>query len=71
MMADEPSYEQLYRDLAQSVRLIREAVELTFGPIELPAGHGWETPVRECEAIARAIYSQNASAGRAKDEAAN
>lgn len=56
-MTDTPSFKQHYVDLSRAVRMVREAFELTFGPIDLPPGFGDETPVRECEAIARAIYA--------------
>jgi hypothetical protein len=47
-----------YRELAQSVGMIREAVEQTFGAGLLPPGeYTGATPIEECEAIARAIYA--------------
>jgi hypothetical protein len=47
-----------YRELTQGVRMIREAVEQTFGAGVLPAGeYAGATPLEECEALARAIYA--------------
>jgi len=55
-----------YRELAQGVRMIREAVEQTFGAGLLPAGeHTAVTPLEECEAIARAIYAAGSLQGTA------
>jgi hypothetical protein len=46
-----------YRELTQGIRMIREALEQTFGTGVLPAGeYAGVTPLEECEAIARAIY---------------
>lgn len=59
----EPTFRQHYHELAQAVAMIREAVELTFGPITLPPKYGDETPIRECELIARAIYAAGARRG--------
>jgi len=54
-----------YRELAQGVRMIREAVEQTFGAGLLPAGkHAAVTPFEECEAIARAIYAAGSLQGK-------
>ena len=51
-----------YRELTQGMRMIREAVEQTFGAGALPAGeYAAATLLEECEAIARAIYE---AAGR-------
>jgi len=51
-----------YRELTQGIRMIREAVEQTFGAGALPAGeYAAATPLEECEAIARATYE---AAGR-------
>jgi hypothetical protein len=54
-------YEQLlrnYRDLTKAIRMIRVAIEETFGEGLLPsAAVALPTPVDECEAIARAIYA--------------
>jgi hypothetical protein len=47
-----------YHDLTQAIRLIREAVEITFGGDLLPPlREELPTPLHECEAIARAIYA--------------
>jgi hypothetical protein len=60
-MTTDDAYEGLlqnYRDLGHGVRLIREAVERTFGAGLLPSNeHTGITPLEECEAIARAIYA--------------
>jgi hypothetical protein len=46
-----------YRELTQGLRMIREAVEQTFGAGALPGGeYAGATPLDECEAIAKAIY---------------
>jgi hypothetical protein len=46
-----------YRELAQGVRMIREAVKQIFGSDALPASeYAGATPLEECEAIARALY---------------
>jgi hypothetical protein len=52
-----------YREICQGIRMIRLAVEETFGDNRLPASEHIETPIQECEAIARAIY---AAGGKSK-----
>lgn len=44
-----------YRELAQGVRMIRQAVEETFG-VSVNSERA-ETALQECEMIAKAIYS--------------
>jgi hypothetical protein len=47
-----------YRELTQGVRMIREAVEQTFGAGLLSSGeYAGASPVEDCEAIARSIYA--------------
>ena len=57
----EERYEDLmrqYRELMQGIRMIRVAVEETFGGGALPPGeYAGATPLQESEAIARAIYA--------------
>jgi hypothetical protein len=49
---------QMYQDLAAGVRVIRRAAERAFRTGALPPFERiGVTPVEECEAIARAIYS--------------
>jgi len=58
--SDGEEYEELvrnYHDLCEAVRMVREAVETTFGNNLLPDAARSETPVHECEMIARAIYA--------------
>jgi hypothetical protein len=60
-LADQAPCDQLlenYRELAQGVAMIREAVEQEFGLGVLPSGeHTGATPAQDCEAIARAIHA--------------
>ena len=54
----EKAYDQLiknYRDLCEAVHMVREAVQITFG--NLPDSERSDTPVHDCEMIARAIYA--------------
>ena len=54
-----------YRELTQGIRMIREAVEQTFGAGLLPAGeYAGATPLEECEAIARAIHAAGGKQAR-------
>jgi hypothetical protein len=53
-----------YRPLAVSLRMIRGALEESFGAAaELPASEQFETLPQECEAIVRAIRGAAADAG--------
>ena len=52
---------QNYRDMALGIRMIREAIEQTFGLGVEP--HAGVTMLEECEAIARAIYRAAESYG--------
>jgi hypothetical protein len=45
------------RELAQGVRMIRLALEETFGAGVLPVATAVETAEQDCELIAKAIYS--------------
>lgn len=53
-----------YRDMALGIRMIREAVERTFGLRAEP--HPNVTMLEECEAIARAIYRAAEGAGTSR-----
>jgi hypothetical protein len=53
-----------YRQLGQAVRMIRQAVDETYGPEALPRSERFETLIQECEAIVKAIYQAGAHAER-------
>jgi hypothetical protein len=56
----EKAYDQLiknYRDLCEAVHMVRKAVQITFGNGLLPDRERSDTPVHDCEMIARAIYA--------------
>jgi hypothetical protein len=55
-MATDRAMEQ-YKELTQGIRMIRQAVEETFGASILPNSEQVETSLQECELIAKAIYS--------------
>jgi hypothetical protein len=52
-----------YRELAQGVRMIRQALEETFGTGILPNTEQVETPLQECDLIAKAIYALKPTVG--------
>jgi hypothetical protein len=50
-------WERQYKELCQGVRLIRQALEETHGAGILPVTTAVETPLQDCELIAKAIHS--------------